>query len=272
MDIPGRRTKTVPSKLIMELVLYICLVHDDANSVMLDHLREYAPISPRTAYRYIHDLEAVQNRYHFLYHKDPDQERFVSEEIENTSAPPISRHKLIKRKRHGITEFPFEDILPREYWDLDRILEDQHLIHLHRLILIDKHFKSISEYYDVIRYDLEDLLFPRMESKDSLSNRLGLDPEIPLSQQAEPDLSLKSSKLRYHVLKRAIQDIEEATKRSEDGPGPFPVGAPEVRKYFLEDLELSGEELSLRTVQRYLKELKEAYIIFARIYRKSTYF
>lgn len=272
MDIPGRRTKTGPSKLIMELVLYLCLVHDDANSVMLDHLREYAPISPRTAYRYIHDLEAVQNRYHFLYHKDPDQERFVSEEIENTSAPPISRQKLIKRKRHGITEFPFEDILPREYWDLGRIHEDQHLMHLHRLILIDKHFKSISEYYDVIRYDLEDLLFPRMESKDSLSNRLGLDPEIPLSQQAEPDLSLKSSKLRYHVLKRAIQDIEEATKRSEDGPGPFPVGAPEVRKYFLEDLELSGEELSLRTVQRYLKELKEAYIIFARIYRKSTYF
>lgn len=269
MDIPGRRTKTGPSKLIMELVLYLCLVHDDANSVMLDHLREYAPISPRTAYRYIHDLEAVQNGYYFRYHKDPDQERFVSEERDR---PSIQKHLRNLRRKHDLDDLPFEDILPREYWDLGRILEDQHLMHLHRLILIDEHFGSISDYYDVIRYDLEDLLFPRMESKDSISNRLGLDPEIPLSQQAEPDLSLKSSKLRYHVLKRAIQDIEEATKRSEDGPGPFPVGAPEVRKYFLEDLELSGEELSLRTVQRYLKELKEAYIIFARIYRKSTYF
>lgn len=273
MDIPGRRTKTGPSKLIMELVLFLCLVHDDANSVMLDHLREYAPISPRTAYRYIHDLEAVQKKHTIRYRKDPMRESIIATETEDQ--PSIPEPKLRSRTKVSVTDIRLHELihsLPRAYLDLGEPLEDPHLVHLHRLINIDERFSGISKYYDQIKYDLDDFLLDAVEARDRMSSSLGISPDEPLSHQIQPDPSLKSTKLKKYYLDKQIEKINYYTNRDENELDPFPVTAPEIRDFLLQDYDLKSEGLSLRTVQRYLKELKTAYMIYARIYRKSTYF
>ena len=214
MDIPRKKVKKGPSKLVSELALGLYINSNDA--ILCPDYQTYLPVTTRTLYRYAKELELCGMIPHLVYlQQKGHQQRFCAfDEAYDRYTRKYDRYTDDRYDKNLYTDFPAMsgDAISKD-------APDPHLIHLHRLICLLKLFDGNYQAYigDNIYYT-EGILDGSIEEGD-------------------PDVV----------------------------PDPFILPAEKARHELTKALGLPKDAISLRTAQRYLKEIMEAIELYMRM-------